>query len=468
MKTVCKTLVFILTVSSSMNVSAQLRLPSLFGSNMVLQQKSKVPVWGWASPFDEITVVGSWDNKEVKAKTLAANAQWQVVLETPTAGGPYTITIKNNYSKITLENILIGEVWFCSGQSNMQMQPSAGINNAKEEIANANYPTIRLFNVQRMAADYPQMNCFGSWSACTPGSMKDFSAVGYFFGRRLQQELNVPVGLINSSWGGSPIEIWMNGKLVNEDETLRKDASGRVPEWSPVKPGAAYNIMVAPFHSFPIAGVIWYQGESNVDHPALYYVLMKKLIESWRADWKQNFPFYYVQIAPFHYDGGNYQAALIREQQTKALQLPKTGMVVTTDLVTDTNNIHPTNKQDVGLRLANLALSDTYGKTSIPSKSPVFKSMTIEKSKIKLSFDNVNHGFKVNGKEIKDFLVAGENRKFFTAKAKIDGNFIVLTCREVKAPVAVRFGFSNAAVPNLFSSEGLPVCPFRTDEWEVK
>lgn len=268
-------LVLVFAVLLSINASAQLRLPSLFGSNMVLQQESKVPVWGWASPFDEITVVGSWDNKEVKAKTLAANAQWQVVLETPKAGGPYTVTIKNNYSKIILENVLIGEVWLCSGQSNMQWQPAAGIDHGNEEIANANQPKIRLFNVQRIAADYPQQDCFANWAVCSSETMKNFSAIGYFFGQQLQKNLDVPVGLINSSWGGSPIEIWMKESLVNADENLRNDASKRVPEWSPVKPGAAYNTMIAPLLSFPIAGVIWYQGESNVDHPNTYGLLMK-------------------------------------------------------------------------------------------------------------------------------------------------------------------------------------------------
>ena len=468
MKTVCKVSVFVLTALFSLDVTAQLKLPNIFGSNMVLQQKAKVAFWGWASPLENVSVTSSWNNKEVEVKTLAANAKWQVILETPEAGGPYTITVKSNNSKITLENILIGEVWLCSGQSNMQWQPAAGIDHGKEEIEKANQPKIRLFNVQRVAADYPQENCFGSWAECTPESMKNFSAIGYFFGQKLQENLNVPIGLINSSWGGSPIEIWMNESVVNSDENLKRDASARKPEWSPVKPGAAYNTMIAPFLSFPIAGVIWYQGESNVDHPQTYGLLMKKMIEGWRTDWNTNFPFYYVQLAPCHYNGGNYQAALIREQQTKALQVSKTGMVVTTDLVTDTNNIHPKNKIDVGARLANLALSDAYGKTSISGKGPIFKSMTVEKGKIKLFFDNVPQGFKVNGKEITGFLVAGDDRKFVPAKAKIDKNTIILTCKEVKAPVAVRFGFFNVAIPNLFSAEGLPVCPFRTDEWEVK
>jgi sialate O-acetylesterase len=350
----------------------------------------------------------------------------------------------------------------------MQWQASAGINNAKEEIANANHPQIRFFNTQRIAADFPQQNCFGTWTVCSPETMKDFSAVGYFFGRRLQAELNVPVGLINSSWGGSPIEIWMREEVVNSNEILRTDAAKRIAEWSPVKPGAAYNTMITPFLSMPIAGVIWYQGESNVDHPDTYAMLMKNLIESWRADWKLNFPFYYVQLAPCHYNGGKYQAALIREQQTKALQIFKTGMVVTTDLVKDTNNIHPTNKQDVGLRLANLALTETYGKEGIASKSPMYKSCTITKNKVVLTFNYVKKGFKVNGKDVTGFQIAGEDRKFETASVKIDGNNIIVYSKNIKNPVAVRFGFGNASVPNLFSAEGLPVAPFRTDDWDVK
>lgn len=468
MKTVSKLWVTALAVLLSMNVSAQLRLPTIFASNMVLQQKAKVAFWGWATPLEEVTITTGWDNKEFKVKSLAGTGKWQVDFVTPVAGGPYTITVKNNYSKVTLDNILIGEVWLCSGQSNMQWQVAAGIEHGSEEIAKANQPRIRLCNVPRNAADYPQQDCLGSWTECTPESIKNFSAIGYFFGRRLQEDLNVPIGLISSSWGGSPIEIWMKESLINSDENLKRDAATRQPEWSPVKPGAAYNSMIYPLLSFPIAGTIWYQGESNVGYSQTYGLLMKKLIESWRADWNIDFPFYYVQLAPCHYNGSNYNAALIREQQTKALQNSKTGMVVITDLVSDTNNIHPKNKIDVGIRLANLALMDTYGKSTIQGKSPIFKNMVIEKSKVKLTFDNESKGFKVNGKEISGFLIAGDDKKFVPAKAKVEGNTIVLSAKEVKTPVAVRFGFANAAIPNLFSAEGLPVCPFRTDEWEVK
>ncbi len=453
-------IVLILTIP----VSGQIRLPALFGDDMVLQQKSEVPVWGWGEPGSEIKVTGSWNNDTVKA-LISNQAAWKVTLKTPSAGGPYTISIKGG-EVVTLKNVMIGEVWICSGQSNMEWSADNKFNNSEEEVRNASHPDIRLFHVKKLGSESPQDNCFARWEPCTPETMHSFSAIGYFFARDLQQNLKIPVGIIEVAWGGTPAEVWVKKEIVESDPLLKSCASElQTYNWWPSKPGVVYNAMIAPLLPFRIAGAIWYQGESNTGNPESYRKLFRTLIESWRTDFGSEFPFYYVQIAPFAY-GKDTRAPLIREMQMQTMDVPNTGMVVVSDLVDDVKNIHPRDKQNVGKRLASWALGETYNVKGLVYKHPLYQSMKVEKSRVRITFENVTDGLKATGNEITSFEIAGSDQVFRPAKVKIEGNGVVVWSKEVKAPVAVRFSWSNDGIGNLFSREGLPVAPFRTDDWK--
>ena len=458
---------FMLLFSVSFVVSAEVRLPSVIGSHMVLQQNSTVNFWGWSNPSEQIKIKADWDTTTYTTKA-GGDAKWSLSLKTPQAGGPHTITVSGS-NTIVLEDVLVGEVWICSGQSNMEMNVNWGLP-YENEVANATNKNIRFFQVPKITAEYPQEDVKGQWVVCTPETMKSFSAAGYFFGKKLQEDLNFPVGLINSSWGGTPAEVWTPKEAVESDAAL-KAAAQRDPKQStgwPVSPGLAYNAMICPLTNFAIAGAIWYQGESNVGSAATYQPLFTSMIGEWRKVWQKDFPFYYVQIAPYAGYGNYNVSALLRESQTKTLSYPKTGMVVIHDLVDNINDIHPKMKKEVGVRLANLALAENYGKKGIAYKSPMYKSMQLEKNKIRISFDNADNGLITKGGEPADFYIAGEDKNFVPATAKIDGSTVVLSNKDVKNPVAVRFGFNNSAMPNLFGKEsGLPVNIFRTDDWEV-
>lgn len=447
------------------SLQAQIRLPAVIGDNMVLQQNSEAAVWGWGDPGAGIKVTGSWNNDTVKTK-ITNHAFWSVKLKTPAAGGPYTVHIKSG-NELTIKNVMIGEVWICSGQSNMEWSAGHNLKNAEEEIINANYPNIRLLHVKKIASPVAQDNCFAKWEECSPVTMKTFSSVGYFFSRRLYKTLNIPVGIIEAAWGGTPAEVWVKEELITADSLLASCADRlKTYDWWPSKPGVTYNAMIAPLVPYTIAGAIWYQGESNADSPESYRKLLGTLVQNWRTDFGRAFPFYFVQIAPFTYGQGT-KAPVIREMQMQtAGDIPKTGMVVVSDLVDDVTDIHPSNKQDVGLRLANWALGEQYGIQGLSYKHPQYESMKIEKSRIRISFANVTAGLVVKGENLACFEIAGADKNFVPAEAKIDGNTVIVSAREVKSPVAVRFSFSNAAIGNLFSREGLPVAPFRTDNWD--
>lgn len=444
---------------------AQLRLPSTFGSHMVLQQKTAVRFWGWAGPSEEVKVVASWAKEPLVAKTAATTARFEVLLPTPEAGGPHTLRVEGRSERLVLEDVMVGEVWFASGQSNMEWTPDSGIDDAAAAIAAADRPNLRFFTVPKSVAATPQVDGPGHWSVSTPETMRRASAVGYFFARRLDDALHLPVGVVNASWGGSPVETWMRPELVQSDPVLAQEAAANNPTWSPILPGAAYHAMVAPWLGFPIAGAIWYQGEANVSHAGSYSTLLEKLILGWRADWGRDFPFYFVQIAPYKY-GEDEKAARLREQQQQTLRVPGTGMVVTGDITSDPADIHPKNKKDVGLRLANLALAGTYGMAGIPAKSPTYASHAVAKGRVVVSFADAEGGLRVEGKEIRNLLVAGADRRFVPAQGKVDGATLVVWSKEVKAPVAVRYAFSSDATSSLFGlTSGLPVAPFRTDTW---
>lgn len=448
-------------------VFGKIRLPAIIASNMVLQQQSSATLWGWADPGEKIIITTSWNNA-VDSIVTTGDANWKIKIKTPSAGGPHTITFKG-WTTIVLENIMIGEVWVCSGQSNMEWSSNQNLKQIIDELPNSSNNNIRLFHISKTTSAYPQDDLEAQWKVCSPESLKGFSAVGYFFGKKLQQNLNVPIGIINASWGGTPAETWTPDDKVMEDNELKKAASSLTKsQWWPVTPGLAYNAMISPVTNFSIAGAIWYQGESNTGTAASYNKLFTTMIDTWRKAWQKEFPFYYVQIAPYKYNN-KHIGALLREQQTKTLSYPNTGMVVITDLVDNIKDIHPKNKLDVANRLANWALAETYKQAAIKDyKSPMFKNMEVNKSKAILFFDNAGNGFMTTGNnKATEFYIAGEDKNFLPADVKIEKDRIIVSNKQIKEPVAVRFAFSNTAMSNLFSKEGLPVNPFRTDNWEV-
>ncbi|NNE78049.1 MAG: sialate O-acetylesterase [Pricia sp.] len=442
------------------SVFSKITLPSIFSDHMVLQRNNKVLLWGWGNTGEEIQISTSWDKKTYAAKTTIA-AKWEIEVETPDAGGPFSILFKGETDEIELKNVLIGEVWVCSGQSNMQWSAvtNAGIDNAEEEIKNANYSNIRLFTVERRTSKYPQEDLPGKWEVCTPETMKDFSAVAYFFARRLQDELDVPIGLIDNAWGGSPAEVWARESVFENNEDLATSANAlEETPWSPVSPSYLYNGMVHAITPFKIAGTIWYQGESNVSRHTEYAKLFSEMVASWREAWGYDFPFYYVQIAPYQYDTPE-TGAYLRNAQRKALKIiPNSGMVVVSDIAT-IDDIHPPNKQDVGLRLANLALKETYKSYDGEVNGPLFKEINVQGKKAEVVFEHAD-GLMAKGKKLTHFEVAGADGNFYPAKAVIKNDRVVVSAKEVKEPVKVRFGWSNVAEPNLFNAAGLPASNF--------
>lgn len=443
-------------------------LPAILASHMVLQQQTEIKLWGWCEPTEEVKIRVSWDTATYAAKGNN-RGEWIIQIKSPVAGGPYQISFSGWNNKVILDDVLIGEVWLCGGQSNMNYSAANGIKQAIEESPHATNPSIRFFFVDKIASDEIQNDCKGRWVVCTPETMLQFSAVGYFFGKELNQKLNQPIGLINASWGGTSAEVWAPASVVENDPLLKESKTKlwKSDEWWPNKPGVCYNGMIYPITNFTLAGTIWYQGESNSDAAFAYRKMFTSLIASWRAAWKNDFPFYYVQIAPStHYAEPN-AGALLREAQTQCQDIPNTGMVVIHDLVDNIKENHHQNKRDVGLRLANYALAETYHQSGVVYKSPMYQSMNIDKSKITLTFSNAENGLVTRNGSPTGFFIAGENREFLPATVvKIRDNTVIISNDKIAHPVAVRFGFSNTAMPNLYNKDGLPVNTFRTDNWD--
>lgn len=641
---------------------ADVRLPALIADYMVLQQGMDAHLWGWAEPGEKIRVKGSWQTAE-RSTVADKEGKWKVALDTPQAGGPYKIEIKTDENAITVDNVMVGEVWVCSGQSNMQMSLMEngnwhkGVCNYQSEIAAADYPDIRLFTVKPKISTIPLDNCEGAWSQCSPETVAGFSATAYFFAREVYHKTKTPIGLIHTSWGGTPAESWtsrptleslktykqqlekvpvsvidtaaidtaayqknmtewetkrysmekdnqgfgkgyanlefhaddwktmslptaweslgddmningvvwfrkeinlppswagkdlalslgpiedcdvtyfngqkvgsisyetenywqverrykVRGSLVREGKNIiavrvfddrgegglngkkeqlnvglvgTEDSISLAGDWKykvesildtepvqPVQPinqdspTVLYNAMIHPLIPYRIRGAIWYQGESNHTMGHAYRTLFPAMIQNWRDAWGQgNFPFYYVQIAPFKYIEP-MSAPFLREAQLMTLSLPNTGMVVTTDITDDVGDVHPRNKQDVGKRLALWALAKTYNEKQIVYSGPLYRSMRIKGDTIRIQFDHTGSGLVVRGNELTHFVIAGKDEHFRRAKAVIEGDTVVVSSDKVKKPAAVRFGWSNTAVPNLFNKEGLPASPFRTDDW---
>jgi sialate O-acetylesterase len=493
-------------VAPSPLLAPELRLPRVFSDNMVLQHGKPLPVWGWAAPGETVKV--QLGDQEA-ATQATSKGEWRVTLK-PVAPNaePQTLTV-SAAKTIEIKNVLVGEVWIGSGQSNMEWAVG-GVNNAQAEIAEANFPNIRLFNIPKRVEQLPAFDVNATWQICTPQTVPGFSAVAYFFGRELHKELNIPVGLIESAWGGTRIEPWTppvgfaaNPKLqdicktINDlDNQYRQNVSQNLPQWQawtqamrqaletgtpmPPQPEAAkatltdcqqptalYNGMIHAIVPYAIRGAIWYQGESNNGEGMLYYEKMKALICGWRQVWNQDcFPFLFVQIAPYIYGDDKVPGTLpgLWEAQTASLQIPNTGIAGTADIA-NLRDIHPTNKQDVGKRWP-------CGRWPIPTarrtSSIAVRSTRPEdrENKIRLSFDHAGSGLESrDGKALSFFQIAGEDKNFVNADATIDGKTVVVSSPSVAKPVAVRFGWDQRAEPNLRNKEGLPALPFRTDQW---
>lgn len=634
----------LLAIPLCLAARADVTLPAIFSDHMVFQRNDDARLWGKADADESIEIRASWRDDPVAIRA-DATGHWNATIPTSAAAGPQTITLRGK-NTITLRDVLLGEVWLCSGQSNMEWSvgPAVGpgVMNFKDELTRADHPEIRLFQVQHARADKPMDDCTGRWAPCSAETVTAFSAAGYFFGRRLHQELKTPIGLIQSTWGGTPIEYWMSeptlraipdfaaaldkqpeakvayakalaaweeeckaadagdgkwhaadfddaawrradalsfekldlanfdgvvwfratievasgaagreatldlGAIDDEDVTwlngrrlgatnvhttpraypvpagalragentlavrvrdtggfggfaaspreiaLRIDGGRLIPSnWryavgvdaKSLKPRPAqtwndasilYNAMIAPLVPFTLRGVIWYQGESNVNRAFQYRTAFPAMIEGWRRDFRRpEMPFYYVQIAPFEYvrfqrnppEPWTHPSAELREAQLRTLKTPHTGMVVVSDITDNVADIHPANKQDVGDRLARWALAGPYGRTDVVVSGPLYRSMTVEGGAIRLTFDHVGGGLVARGGDLTDFTIAGEDRKFVAATATIDGDTIVVRAASVPKPVAVRFGWTDTARPNLFNRAGLPASPFRTDDW---
>ncbi|RZK16017.1 MAG: sialate O-acetylesterase [Hymenobacter sp.] len=456
---------------------AQLRLPSLFTDNMVLQQQAECAVWGWAKAGSTITVNPSWGKQKYTAQA-DATGKWKLKVKTPAASyAAYTLSISGDGPAIQLKNVLVGEVWLCGGQSNMEMpmkgfkgQPVLGSN---EAILHSKNDQLRLYTVPRSSVTEPQENSKPSpWRVAEPEAVSNFSATAYYFGRLLQEQLHVPVGLLHCSYSGSFIEAWMNAENLRQFAGVKIPAKGDTIKLVSRTATTLYNGMLHPIEGYGIKGAIWYQGESNYDNPDEYANRLATLVKQWRTQWGEGeFPFYYAQIAPFDYTrtsknkGGKYNSAFLRDAQRKAQdQIPNSAMAVLLDVGEETS-IHPMRKEPGGTRLALLALANTYAMKGFGAVSPAYESLTVKDNTAVVRFRNAPMGMTTFGQELTGFEVAGADQKFYPAKATIAGSVINVSAAEVKTPVAVRYAFQDFTRATLFSNEGLPVSSFRTDEW---
>ncbi len=457
---------------TSSAIFAEVKLPAIFGDNMVLQQQTDVSFWGKASTGSTVKLKTSWNKKSYTTRA-DKDGRWKLKVPTPVAGGPFNVTISDGKT-LTLRNIMIGEVWVCSGQSNMEM-PMKGfrnqpVNGSNELIATSYNEKIRLFTVSRATSIEPLDTLSGVWKTCEPGNVSEFSATAYFYGLMLCKALNIPVGLINTSWGGTRIEPWISeAGFKNFDWVKLPDQTLQQGNLSPQTPTVLFNAMINPLAGFGIRGVIWYQGESNRNEPEKYQQLLPGLAENWRSLWNiGEFPFYYVQIAPFDYGSAGLNSAYLREAQLKASKaVPNFGMACIMDCG-EKDVIHPADKASAGNRLAFLALVNTYGKKGFACDGPVLKEMKTEGSQVKLTFDNAPNGLTSFGKSLSCFEMAGSNKRFYPAEAFITNTGITLFSPLVNEPVSVRYAFKDFIVGDLFNTEGIPASSFRTDAWEIQ
>ena len=471
-------LFFVLTCSFCFS---QTRMPSFFSDNMVLQQQDHVAIWGTDNPGIQVEIKTSWGIE--KSIITEPDGKWQTKIQTNKASfESQEITVKGS-STITLKNVLIGEVWFCSGQSNKEMPMqglnNAPINNAEELIASSDNANIRLFNTPRTSSMSEEVDVVGSWKEAKPENVKTFSAVGYLFGRALFEKLQIPIGIIEASWGGTSILCWLPKSSLESHPEIKIPDSLPEDKAKQAKPTFLYNAMIHPFQSYNIKGFLWYQGEANRGNAPLYKGYMNTLISSWRKQWQQKsaLPFYFVQIAPYNYNDryksktDAFGANLVREAQSFAARdIAHTGLVVTTD-VGKCDQIHPPEKYVIAKRLADWALANDYNFKDIVYRSPEYKSIQIKNDEAIITFNffgnKKENNILDNKRELRNFVIAGEDKIFYPAQAKINRNKTVTVYSDkVKNPVAVRYGFVDCLEGTLFSNSGLPVSPFRTDDWK--
>lgn len=487
-----------LTAALAACLHAEVKLPAILSDHMLMQQGMPVRLWGSATPGETVSV--ALPSQKVSV-TASSGGKWQLALAPMKPGRPFDITINHT----TIHDVLVGDVWVGSGQSNMEFGMTR-VMNAAQEIPQANYPEIRLFTVKKAVADQAADDVTGSWSLCTPESAKSFSAVAYFFGREIYKTQHVPVGLIHTSWGGTPAQSWTEPSYLSDDPALQtyltnwqktidqypaaKDKyDAQLAQWNeavaaakaagknpPNRPGAPagpghpntpsglYNAMIAPLTPYAIRGALWYQGESNANATEawLYRRLFTSMIESWRQAWGEgSFPFYFVQLANYKTNGW---WPLLRESQNAALDLRNTGEALAIDVGNPTD-IHPTNKQEVGHRLALAARALTYGE-KIEYAGPMFREMTVMGPRAQLWFDHVGGGLQAKSGALTGFWIAGADRRFVPAEAKIEGDTVVVSSAAVAEPEAVRYAWQDDPPVSLYNREGLPASSFRTDAWK--
>lgn len=510
-----------LLLSLTTSLFANVKLANVFSDHMVLQYNIAVPVWGWADAGEKVTVKLG---RQTVSTTTASNGKWMLKLNKIAAGGPYTITVSGK-NTITINDVYAGEVWLCSGQSNMDFTVAredrywCGVFNEKEEVAAANYPLIRVFDTDFTPAETPQQDVVGKWEIVSPQTVGHMSAIAYFFARDLQKKMNIPFGMITTSFGASTAEAWIREEALTTDTSFKRlltnyraklekynsDTSGRAayrallakwevdaakakaegkdevrrprnPNPDPVRdqhnPTVLWNGMVNGLVPYAIRGALWYQGESNSPTASIYRKIMETLITDWRAQWKQgNFPFLYVQLANIGktYDslpGRGGAEAIKREAQLQNLSLPNTGMAVAIDNAdpNDMLNVHPKNKQEIARRLELAAQAIAYGK-KLEYSGPIYDKMEVNGNNIKLHFKHTGTGLVAKDGVLKGFAIAGDDKKFVWANAKIDGDAVVVSSPDIAKPMAVRYGFGNNPPTSLYNKENLPASPFRTDVW---
>lgn len=487
------------------NLHADVRLPALFTDHMVLQRATEVPIWGWADEGEKIIV----QFRDQRIQTTAVGGKWSVKLKHLSYGGPDTLTVLGK-NRLDIDDVLVGEVWICSGQSNMEWPMHASYQ-PQGDIAAANNSKLRLFTVPKLKSDKPVDDVKSSWQLTSPETVKNFSAVGYYFGLSLQQSLGVPVGLIHTSWGGSPAEVWMSNEVLSSNPEYKRDILDPFPAqlknfqnsvaqweketadlkaqgkeqtrgrpWGIWSPSELYNGMIAPLIPYAVKGAIWYQGESNAGRAHQYRTLFRDMIQNWRDDWNnQDLAFFAVQLAPWDKNRkrtieqitekpGDSDWAELREAQNIAAQsLSKAGIAVITD-AGDKDDIHPAKKKPAGERLAIAARGITYGEKIVYS-GPTYKGMEVKKDKIVIHFDHVGDGLVAREGELTGFAIAGADQKFVWAKAEIskDGKTVIVSSPDVLQPVAVRYGWADYPVVNLWNLNDLPASPFRTDSFPM-
>jgi len=494
-------LIALISVSAGCAARAEVKLPHILSDHAVLQREAPIHIWGWADSKERVDVEFHQQKRSAAANEFG---EWELWLAPESAGGPFTLTVKGQTgAPILYQDILVGDVWFASGQSNMEM-PLKGfgadtlVKNGDAEIASATKPQIRLLLVEHKTANFPQQEVNGSWTLCTPETAKDFSAVAYFFGREIQQKEHVPIGLIDSTWGGTPVEAWASFDALASDASLmpafaswakfadaqtrvslieaeekREDAAAEAAHqpkprhpWHPApeswEPAQLYNGMIAPVTPYTIKGVIWYQGETNSapERAPLYSKLFSTMIRDWRSQWNEGtLPFLYVQISSFNSPPESW--GMLRDQQRRTLSVANTAMAVSLDIGL-ADNVHPPDKQTVGGRLALAAEALAYGK-QIEYSGPLFRSLTVEGSKARIFFDHAGKSLHATGGTLVGFEIAGKDKKYLPATAVIEGGTVVVSNDAVAQPVSVRYAWQGFTPANLYNAAGLPTSTFTSE-----